>query len=157
MNRPTWSETFMDIAVILSKRSTCKYYKVGAVLAKDKRFLTGGYNGPVSGDLHCIEVGCAKEDENGKRLPPGSGSCRGAHAEINAISNAANLGVGVRDSTLYITYRPCYDCAKHIINAGVSKVIYLNDYDGDLPAIELLKRRNIPLVKFETISMINFR
>ena len=156
MNRPSWYETFMEMAVVLSKRSTCKYYKVGAVFARDKRFLTGGYNGPVSGDFHCVEVGCAKEDKDGNRLPPGSGSCRGAHAEMNGISNAANIGVKVRDSVIYITYRPCYDCAKHVINAGVNKIIYLKDYDGDLPAIELLERRKIPLIKFNTISGINF-
>lgn len=118
MNRPSWDETFIRMAEVLAERSVCRHYKVGAVMAKDKRFLTGGYNGPVSGEPHCTEVGCAKKDKNGNKLPPGSGRCRGAHAEINAISNAANLGVAVRDATLYITYRPCYDCAKHIVNAA---------------------------------------
>jgi dCMP deaminase len=155
MNRPTWDETFMEIAVVFSRRSMCRHYKVGAVIAKDRRFLTAGYNGPVSGEPHCVDVGCAKE-KNGKKLPSGSGLCRGAHAEINAISNAANLGVSVQGATLYITYRPCYDCAKHIINAGIKKVIYIQDYDGDLPAIDSLNRVGVALVKFDMISKKRF-
>ncbi len=153
--RPTWDETFMAMAVILSQRSMCCHYKVGAVIAKDKRFLTGGYNGPVTGEPHCVEVGCAKM-KNGVKLPHGSGFCRGAHAEMNAIVNAANLGIFVRDATVYVTYRPCLECAKHIVNAGIKKIVYLKDYDGDSSAIELFNRTGVGLIKFKTISKIKF-
>jgi len=88
-NRPSWDETFMETTAIFAKRSRCCHYKVGAVIARDKQLLSIGYNGPVAGEPHCTEVGCAKM-KDGVKLPPGSGSCRGAHAEINAISNAAN-------------------------------------------------------------------
>jgi dCMP deaminase len=155
MGRPSWDETFMEMAVVFAKRSMCKHYKVGAVIAKDKRFLSAGYNGSVKGEPHCVEVGCAKEND-GNRLPPGSGSCRGAHAEINAISNAANIGVKINGATFYITFRPCYDCSKHIVNAGIKRVVYLHDYDGDPLAIALLNRRGVGLVKFETVSQMKF-
>jgi dCMP deaminase len=149
--RPEWDETWMNIAKEMSRRSVCLYYGIGAVIARDKRLLSLGYNGPVSGDPHCREVGCAKEIKKGKktfRLPPGSGLCRGSHAEINAIINAANLGVPINESTLYITWRPCLDCSKHIVNAGIKRVIYIHDYDGDLEAIKLLERRRVELIKF---------
>jgi len=149
--RPSWDETFMSVAVVFAQRSMCKYYKVGAVIAREKQLLSVGYNGPVSGEPHCEEVGCAKE-KDGKRLPSGSGLCRGAHAEINAICNAANNGVSIRGATLYVTYRPCHDCAKHIVNAGIRKVVYLHDYEGDLRAIELFNRVGVGLVRFDTLS-----
>lgn len=157
MSRPSWDETFMEMAMVFAKRSMCCYYKVGAVLAKDKRFLSGGYNGPVAGDVHCTDthIGCAKI-KDGIKLPHGSGLCRGAHAEINSITNAANLGVRIWGSILYVSFRPCTECTKHIANAGVKKVIYVKDYDGDEAAIDLMNRIGIALVKFSTISNVKF-
>jgi dCMP deaminase len=147
----------MEMAMVFAKRSACCHYHVGAVLAKNKRFLNGGYNGPVSGDVHCSDphIGCAKV-KDGVKLPHGSGRCRGAHAEINSITNAANLGVIVEGATLYVSYRPCLECTKHIINAGIKKVIYVKDYDGDEAAVELMNRMGIALVKFDTISNMKF-
>jgi len=155
--RPTWDETWMEIANVLAKRSRCLHYQVGAIIARDKQYLSGGYNGPVAGDVHCADeyIGCAKI-KDGVKLPHGSGLCRGAHAEVNAIVNAANLGVPIKDATLYVSFRPCLECTKHIINAGIKKVVYLNDYDGDETAIALMNRIGVALVKFTTLSSMNF-
>ena len=152
--RPSWDETFMEMTVIAAKRSMCIYYKVGALIARNKTLLSMGYNGPVAGEPHCehANVGCAKM-KDGVKLPAGSGICRGAHAEINAISNAANIGVSVRDATLYVTFRPCWECSKHIINAGITKVVYLNDYDGDENARQFLEMK-IHMVQFCKISQM---
>jgi dCMP deaminase len=154
--RPSWDESFMEVTEIFAKRSRCCHYKVGAVIARNKQLLSIGYNGPVAGEPHCTEVGCAKM-KDGVKLPPGSGFCRGAHAEMNAIANAANLGVGVSGATLYVSYRPCLECTKHIINAGIRRVVYLNDYDGDLAAIDLMNRVGVGLIKFSTISKMKFK
>ena len=152
--RLNWDEYFMAIALLLGKtRSVCKYYKVGTTVAIGEQLLTFGYNGPVRGEPHCSDIGCAKE-KDGVKLPPGSGLCRGSHAESNAISNASNLGVKIEDSTFYITYRPCFSCAKQLVNAKVRRIVYYEEYDGEFEAVELLRRRRIELVKFDTISRV---
>lgn len=152
--RLNWDEYFMAIALLLGKtRSVCKYYKVGATVAIGEQLLSFGYNGPVRGEPHCSDVGCAKE-KDGVKLPPGSGLCRGSHAEINAISNAANLGIDIKDSNFYITFRPCYSCAKQLVNARIHRIVYYEEYDGEFEAVELLRRRRIELVRFDTISPV---
>lgn len=117
--RTSWDEFFMSVAEKAAERSRCVYYKIGAVIAAKKQLLSIGYNGPPRGVEHCTDVGCAKK--NGKR-------CRGAHGEINAIINAANNGVRVSGATFYCTCRPCLDCTKHLINAGIETVVYRNEY-----------------------------
>ena len=145
IRRINWDELFMRIAQLYAERSACKYFKVGVVFAKDKRILSAGYNGPPVGEPHCLEVGCAKEDKYGKRLPAGSSLCRGAHAEMNAMANATSEGINLRGSTVYCTYSPCYDCAKVLVNLGIKESAYLKEYgdeDKNL-AKELFKRQNI--------------
>ena len=155
IRRPNWDEYWMLFAVLAAMRSTCVHYKVGAVLAREKQILTIGFNGPVSGDSHCAEVGCAKM-KDGVKLPSGSGMCRGAHAEINAIANAANLGVSIGGASFYITHRPCYPCAKQIVNAGIKRIVYLDDYDGEPQAIDLLRKASVQLVPFKVLSDLKF-
>ncbi len=152
MERQTWDETWMEIVKVLEKRSTCVHYKVAAVVVKGKHLVSIGYNGPVSGEPHCDEVGCAKM-VNGVKLPPGSDKCRGAHAEDNAITRAGQSADGC---SLYVSYRPCLACAKRIINAGIKRVIYLKDYDGEEEAINILRRRGVDLIPFHTVSKMPF-
>jgi len=130
IERISWDETWMNIAIEISKRSVCVWFNVGAVFIRDKRLLTVGYNGPPRGVEHCNVVGCAKLDKQGNRLPAGSGLCRGCHAEMNAIVNAASNGISLSESTVYCTHSPCSNCAKHLINLPIKKFIYLEDY-GD--------------------------
>lgn len=129
--RPTWDVYFMDIADLVSKRSTCLRRSVGAVLVKDRRVLATGYNGAPSGLHHCLDVGCLREQLG---VPSGERHelCRGLHAEQNAIIQAALHGVSVNGSTLYCTNHPCIICAKMIINAGIITVVAKADYRDKL-------------------------
>ncbi len=121
----------MQIAKLVAKRSTCLRRNVGAILVKEKRILATGYNGPPRGLPHCIDIGCLREQ---LKIPPGERQeiCRGIHAEQNAIVQAAYFGISVRDATLYCTHKPCVTCAKLLINAGVKKIIYAEEYPDEL-------------------------
>lgn len=146
-----FDELFMWIARLYSMRSACLHYKVGVVFVKGNRIISAGYNGPARGEAHCNEVGCAKLGVGGKKLPAGSGLCRGAHAEINAVYNAAALGIAMEGTKIYCTYHPCYTCAKHLVNLGITEFVYERDYDGKEEvqrATELFMRRGILLRKF---------
>jgi dCMP deaminase len=133
VHRPSWDEYFMDIVNLVARRSTCLRRGVGAVLVKDKRLLTTGYNGAPSGLRHCLEVGCLREEmkiSSGERHE----LCRGLHAEQNAIIQAAVHGVSIKGATLYCTNHPCSICLKMIINAGITDIIYRDGYSDDLAA-----------------------
>jgi dCMP deaminase len=139
--RPDWDTYFMEIAQLVSKRSTCLRRKVGAVLVKDKRILATGYNGAPTGLLHCKEVGCVREK---LKIPSGERHelCRGLHAEQNAILQAAYHGVSIKGSKLYVTCHPCSVCAKMIINAGIEELIIKEGYP-DKMAENILKEGKI--------------
>lgn len=143
--RPTWDQYFLQMARVVASRSTCLRRRVGALLVRDKRILTTGYNGAPANIPHCEDVGCLR-DELG--IPSGERQelCRGLHAEQNAIIQAALHGVTTRGSVLYCTTQPCITCAKMLINAGVNRVVYEGDYPDQL-AIEMLEYANIPLVR----------
>ena len=129
--RPAWEEYFMDIASLVSKRSTCLRRAVGALIVKDKRILSTGYNGAPSGIRHCKESGCLRKTMNiasGERHE----LCRGIHAEQNAIIQAAYHGVQIRGAVLYCTNLPCSICTKMIINAGIKKIYYCEGYADEL-------------------------
>lgn len=104
-----------------------------------------GHNGPVRGDLHCVEVGCGKKNPDGTRDP--EGRCRGSHAEMNAMTFAD--GNRLTGAHLYCLFRPCRHCAKQIINAGITRIVYAFDYDADFWIPEYLKERGIDLVKLD--------
>jgi len=125
--RPDWDEYFMNIAELISSRSTCLRRKVGAVLVKGKRILATGYNGAPSGLQHCAETGCIREKMG---IPSGEKHelCRGLHAEQNAIIQAAYHGISIKDSILYITCHPCSVCAKMIINGGIKEIVIKESY-----------------------------
>ena len=145
--RPSYDEYFMEMAHIVSTRSTCKRRKVGAILVKDKHILSTGYNGAPKGLKHCSDVGCLRED---LKVPSGQRHelCRGLHAEQNAIIQAAYHGTSVRGAKIYCTTRPCSICTKMIINAGIEEVIYIEEYDDDLAA-QLVKESDLIFRKIE--------
>jgi len=130
-NRPSWDSYFMKIAEDVSTRSTCIRRQVGAVLVKNKRILTTGYNGVPSGISHCNEKNCLRTKLN---IPSGERAelCRGLHAEQNAIIQAAYHGISVRDARIYITHKPCSICTKMLINSGIKDFIYRNPYPDNL-------------------------
>ncbi|MEZ4708202.1 MAG: cytidine/deoxycytidylate deaminase family protein [Caldilineaceae bacterium] len=120
--RPSWDEYFMDIAFTVAQRSTCDRAHVGAVIVRDRRMLTTGYNGAPAGLPHCDDVGHLMID----------GHCvRTLHAEQNAIIQAALHGVNVQGATCYVTHQPCLTCAKMIINAGITRVVYAGNYPDE--------------------------
>ena len=145
MTRPSWDEYFLEIANIVAKRSTCLRRSVGAVIIKDKRILTTGYNGPPSGLKHCDEVGCIRDQ---MKIPHGERHelCRGLHAEQNAIIQASLHGVSIKGSSIYCTHQPCIICTKMIINAGIKKVIFIHGYPDEL-SIQFLKEAGVEIQK----------
>ena len=152
--RPSWESYFMDITTLVAKRSTCLRRAVGAIIVKDKRILSTGYNGAPSGIRHCLDVGCLRE-----QMQVASGErhelCRGIHAEQNAIIQAAFHGVSIRGGTLFCTNLPCSICAKMLINAGIAKIIYLDGY-ADPMSMELLKEAGVSLIRFgDDIQEVN--
>ncbi len=136
----------MEIAGVVAKRSTCLRRHVGAVVVKDRRILTTGYNGAPSGLAHCEDVGCLREKMN---VPPGERHelCRGIHAEQNAIIQAAIWGISIKGATLYCTTQPCALCAKMLINAGIARIVYTGDYPDEL-AMRLLEEARVEIINF---------
>lgn len=125
--RLTADEYFVEIAATVAKRATCLRNKVGAVIVRENRILSTGYNGAPKGLAHCLDIGCIRSQEN---IPSGTmhEKCRAVHAEQNAIIQAAVHGVQISGATLYCTHQPCILCTKMIINAGIKHVVYVNAY-----------------------------
>jgi dCMP deaminase len=132
LHRPDWDTYFMDIARVVAKRGNCSRRQVAAVIVKDTRIISTGYNGTPRGVRNCFEGGCprcASGVESGKHLS----ECICSHAEENAIAQAACHGIAVEHATLYSTTSPCLLCAKMIINAGIREVVYEDEYEfGEL-------------------------
>lgn len=118
LDRPDWDSYFMDIVQIVKNRSSCIRRQVGALLVKDHRIITTGYNGAPAGMAHCGDLGGCLRMKMG--FAPGTGHeyCRALHAEQNAIMQAAIMGVSISDATLYCTDSPCTLCAKMLIGVG---------------------------------------
>ena len=148
--RIDYDTLFMLQVRAYSMKSACINYKVGTVFVRDDRVLGGGFNGPPRKEPNCCDVGCAKCDKNGKMLPAGSGLCRGAHAEMNSMANACIGGVNMSKATVYCTFSPCWECAKHLVNLGIKRFVYEIEYDEEegKKAIDLLRRRGVEMVQF---------
>jgi dCMP deaminase len=146
MMRPSWDEYFMEITRVVATRSTCMRRQVGSVIVKDKRLLTSGYNGAPSGLSHCSQAGCIREKLT---IPSGERQelCRGLHGEQNAIVQAALHGVSVAGGTLYCTHQPCITCTKMIVNAGIVRVVFENNYPDAL-AREIFAEAGIEVVHY---------
>ena len=136
--RPGWDDYFMRIARTVATRATCPRACVGAVLVRDHRILTTGYNGAPRGVAHCTDAGCAIVD----------GHCaRAVHAEANAVVQGALYGISVNGATAYCTHQPCAGCSKLLISAGIEKIVYADAYP-DPPAADLLAEAGVALVQF---------
>ncbi len=154
----------MNLAVLISQRTACKFHTAGAVIVdKNKRIVSLGYNGPTEGDLHCVDDGCAKVDGD-----PGTGKlqrCRGAHAEVNSIINAQDT-TRLRGATMYSALFPCYDCMKALNNAGIKEIVYLTEYkriqtggekfEEEDESWQLAKKRDIKIRKYEGEVYLGF-
>jgi dCMP deaminase len=145
MSRPAWDDYFLDMANLVSRRSTCIRKQVGAVIVKVKRIIASGYNGIcIPGAPHCIDTGICERD----RLDVESGTMyeigHCTHGEASAILQCAKFGTPTEDTTLYVNGLVCVLCAKMIVSAGISRVVYLEE-DRPRNGIELLKEAGIEL------------
>ena len=144
-----WDKRFMELAGIVATWSSCfqENRQIGAVIVKDKRILTTGYNGAPAGILSCKDrKECLRRKLN---IPSGTKHelCYAVHAEQNAIIQAAKLGVSIEGATLYCTHQPCVICTKIIINSGIKRIVYREGYP-DAWAIELMREAGIVLEKY---------
>ncbi len=146
--RPAWDEYFLKLAMLASERSTCPRMHCGCVFVKDRFVLATGYNGSLPGHPHCDEVGCLVVDNH---------CVRTNHAEINALTQAANHGVNIRGAAAYITNMSCTTCAKALIAAGIVRVVVFSDFHDTLATqfytesgVEIV-RLNMPdrMIKYE--------
>ncbi|HRI78209.1 MAG TPA: dCMP deaminase family protein [Cyclobacteriaceae bacterium] len=156
MDRPAFDDIYMELAVNLAKRSHCIKRHVGAVLTKDSRIISIGYNGPPSGTHNCDEewpeTGCPRDSKNGCSLA--------IHAEQNAILYAVKNKTAIEGATLYVTLSPCLACARMIYSMGINRVIYLKSYAEykNLPSdegVDFLKNFGISCAQYDgTLSNV---
>ena len=145
-----WDVRFMEMADLISSWASCyqENRKIGAVIVKNKRIMTTGYNGAPAGVKTCVErKSCLRRELN---IPSGTRQeiCYAIHAEQNAIIQAAKLGVSIDGATLYCTHQPCSVCAKMIINAGIVRVVYREGYPDDF-ARQMLLEGGVKLERYE--------
>jgi len=135
--RLSWDEYFMSTAILLSSRSTCNRLHVGCVLVKDKRIISGGYNGFLAGAPH-------------ESIIVDNHEIATVHAEQNAIADCASRGVSVNGATCYITHYPCINCAKILAASQIKNIVYLNDYKNDKNVEKLLKDVDIETTRLKS-------
>lgn len=148
-----WDKRFMELAYVVGNWSSCykENRQVGAVIVKNKRILTTGYNGAPSGIESCKDKGKCMRVERGILSGTCQELCYAVHAEQNAIIQAAKLGVSVDGATLYCTHQPCSICAKIIINSGIRRVIYDNGYPDEF-SMQMFREANLDIVKFSELK-----
>ena len=143
-SRPPWDEYFMEVANLVSKRSTCLRKQVGAVIVRGKRIIATGYNGIcISGAPHCIDTGVCERDALG--VPSGTryevGRC--THGEASAILQCSKFGIPTEGTTLYVNALVCILCAKMIISAGIKRVVCVKEEGRPMNGVELLQQAGI--------------
>ena len=145
-----WDNRFMEMASVVGSWSSCyqENRKIGAVIVRDRRILTTGYNGAPAGVKSCMERGeCLRRKLN---IPSGTRAemCYATHAEQNAIVQAAKMGISVEGATLYCTHQPCVICAKLIVNCGIRTVIYGQGYPDDF-ALAIFREAGVEIHRYE--------
>jgi dCMP deaminase len=150
MKGTKWDKRFIEMADVVSTWSSCfqQNRQVGAVIAKNKRILTTGYNGASAGIESCKDRGeCLRRKLN---IPSGTQHelCYATHAEQNAIIQAAKMGISIDGATLYCTHQPCVICAKMIINSGIKRIVYRNGYPDEF-SLQLLKESGVEIEQYK--------
>lgn len=143
--RPSWDEYFIELANLVGTRGTCDRGRSGTVIVKDKRILTTGYVGSPIGLPHCDEVGHQMHTVTHEDGTSSMHCIRTAHAEQNAINNAARSGVSLLGSTMYCKMVPCYKCAQSIINVGIERLVAERDYHASKITKQIFKKAGIKL------------
>ena len=144
--RPSWDEYFSDLANLVGERGTCDRGQCGALVTKDRRIVSTGYAGSPSGTVHCDEVGHEMHTIIHQDGSESKHCIRTTHAEQNAICQAARFGIALDGGTLYTKMAPCYACAKMMINAGIKRVVCLQDYHDSARSKEILKEAGVEFV-----------
>ena len=148
VQRPSWDEYFMNIAKVVASRSNCMKRKVAAIIIRDKRVVSTGYNGTPRGTRNCNEGGCPRCNNlaaSGTALD----ECLCSHGEENAIVQASYHGVSLKDAIIYTTFAPCLQCSKMIINSGIREVIYNMDYPLNDSAFRLFQEAGVFIRKLK--------
>jgi dCMP deaminase len=148
--RPTWDQYFMNIAQVVAERSTCDRGRTGCVIARDKQILVSGYAGSPKGLPHCDEVGHQMKTVHHEDGTESQHCMRTAHAEQNAICQAAKVGVRIEGATLYCKMTPCATCAKLIVNTGIIRVVCAKRYHAGKESEGMFEQAKIELVYFDT-------
>ncbi len=146
--RPDWDTYFMDIAHVVKTRSNCSRRNVAAVIVKDRRIISTGYNGTPRGVRNCNEGGCPRCASN---APSGTGlgECICSHAEENSITQAAYHGISTKGATIYVTLSPCLMCSKMIVNAGIREVVYDEEYSVTEQTRAILREAGVVLRRLD--------
>jgi dCMP deaminase len=137
MERPDFDHYFMGLAMAVRRRANCLGSRVGAVVVKEWRVLSTGYNGTPSKMPNCLDGGCERcahpeKFESGK----GYDLCICVHAEQNCLLAAARFGISVEGATIYTTMRPCFGCTKELLQTGVERVVYIHDWQHPDPDMQ---------------------
>lgn len=141
MQRTSFNETYMEIVEIIARRSTCLRKKVGSVIVVDRRIISHGYNGVVSGEEHCCDRGkCLKDLKNDENYKP----C--VHAEQNAICLCAKRGLAIKGAILYVNADVCVTCAKLIVSCEIATVVVKRDFKGNNEGIDFLKNHGVEVI-----------
>jgi len=143
--RPSWDEYFLEVRAAVAKRATCDRGRSGCVIAKDKQIISTGYVGAPAGLPHCDEVGHLFKDTIHEDGHTSRHCVRTAHAEMNAITNAAKRGVSIDGGTMYCLMTPCRACAMAIINSGIKRVVCVKKYHTGAESEEMFKDVGIKL------------
>jgi len=145
--RPSWDKYFLKLALLVAERSTCRRHHVGAVIVRDKRLLTTGYNGAPAGVKDCLELGCLREELG---IPSGTRQeiCRAIHAEQNAIIQAGLYGINIEGATIYCTHTPCTLCARMLANAKIKRYVTCGTY-ADKSFCSLFNEAKIKFAKLK--------
>ncbi len=150
--RPSWDNYFLKIALLTSERSNCIKRKVGAIIVKDNRILSLGYNGTPFSMKNCFEGGCKRcyeqwENKSGNNSGKNLDLCMCLHAEDNALLFISQNDI--KDSTIYVTLFPCITCLKKILQCKIKRIVYIQDYNTDMQkmAYELVKDTSIKIEK----------
>jgi len=146
--RPSWDDYFLGIARVVALRSNCVKRKVAAVIVKDKRIISTGYNGTPRGVPNCNEGGCERCNSF-TRSGVGLTDCLCSHGEENAITQAAYHGVSIKGATIYTTFSPCLLCTKMIINSGLQEVVFNVQYPLGNIALKLLRQAGVLVRKLK--------
>lgn len=140
---PTWDEYYMGIAFAVREKANCLGNRVGAVIVKDNRVVSTGYNGVPEGMKNCLDGGCLRCLNPEGQYPSGTGYglCICVHAEQNALLSAARFGIAVEGATVFTTMQPCFGCLKEMLQVKIRRVVYIHPWQPDDPDPDMKRQK----------------